>query len=72
MRRILVMGALILTGCANTVGPLEHYRDRTRVDDPLLTIPEQQQRGRDQLALPEPSSSVAPRTYAEFPGPHGR
>ena len=72
MRRLLPVGMLFLMGCANTIGPVEHFRDHTRVDDPLLTIPEQQRRGRDQLAMPDPSANVAPRTYAEFPSPTGR
>jgi hypothetical protein len=48
------------------VGPFEH-RDPQRVDDPLLSIGEQERRGRDRLALPEQSVTVAPRTDVNFP-----
>jgi hypothetical protein len=72
MHRLLVLGILFVTGCANTVGPLEHFRDRTRVDDPYLSISEQQQRGRDRLARPDPDPNVAPPTNIDAPGPHGR
>jgi hypothetical protein len=71
MRRLFLLGVLLLVGCRSTVGPFAH-RTPERVDDPRLPIAEQERRGRDRLALPEPSAEVAPRTYAEFPGPHGR
>lgn len=70
-RHFLVVGLLLLAGCRSVVGPFEH-RDPQRVDDPLLTIGEQERRGRDRLAMPEPSATVAPRSYAEFPSPSGR
>jgi len=41
------------------------------VDDPRLPISEQEMRARDRLALPEMSSTVAPRTYTELPSPYG-
>ena len=72
MHRLILLVALCLTGCANVNGPLQHYFNPQRVDDPHLSIPEQEVRGRDRLALPEFGPNVAPRTYAEFPGPHGR
>lgn len=72
MRSFILMGALLLiTGCQSTVGPFQS-RKPERVDDPLLTISEQERRGRDRLALPEESRSVLPRTYSDFLGPNGR
>jgi hypothetical protein len=66
------MGLLLLAGCQNVVGPREHRADPVKVDDPRLTISEQQRQGRDRLALPEMSPNVAPRTYSDFLGPNGR
>jgi hypothetical protein len=71
MRRLYLIGVLFLAGCHNVVGPLQQ-RDPTRVDDPLLSISEQQRRGRDRLALPDESPSVAPRSGVELPGPYTR
>jgi hypothetical protein len=71
MRRLFCLGVLCLAGCQNVIGPFGH-RDPQRVDDPLLTIGEQQRRGRDRLALPEESTSIAPPTYADRPGLNGR
>ena len=72
MRRLILMGALlVLAGCQSTVGPFQH-RKPERVDDPLLTISEQERRGRDRLALPEDSRAILPRTYSGFLGPNGR
>ena len=71
MRRLLLVGILLLAGCQNLVGP---FRGRApeRVDDPLLTINEQQRRGRDRLALPVESPTVGPRTEVQPQGANGR
>lgn len=61
MHRFVLVGVLLLAGCRNVVGPFEH-RTPERVDDPLLTINEQQRLGRDRLALPDESKAVAPPT----------
>ena len=46
MRRLYLLGLFVaLTGCQNTSGPLG-YQKPSRVDDPMLSIPEQQSRGR--------------------------
>ena len=67
MRRFFITGLLLLAGCrSNLVGPLDH-RKTERVDDPKLTIPEQQRRGRDRLALPDDSSTTGPPTGVERP-----
>jgi hypothetical protein len=71
MRRILVVGFLFLAGCQSVLGPFAP-RKPERVDDPLLTIGEQQRRGRDRLALPDDSRAVAPTTGTLREGPHDR
>jgi hypothetical protein len=71
MRTLVLAAALLMAGCQSVIGPFEH-RKPERVDDPLLTISEQERRGRDRLALPEQSRSVLPRTYSDFLGPNGR
>jgi hypothetical protein len=71
MRRLALIGILLMAGCQNVVGPFGRYRNE-RVDDPLLSIPEQKARGRERLALPDESTSVAPRTGVMPPdGPYG-
>jgi hypothetical protein len=71
MYRLLLAGALLLTGCQNIMGPFQP-RQPERVDDPRLPISEQMRRGRDRLALPEESTTVAPHSGVELPGPFGR
>ena len=71
MRRVFLLGALLLAGCQNFVGPFQN-RTPQRVDDPMLSIDEQQRRGRDRLALPEDQSGLSPRTYTDRADPHGR
>jgi hypothetical protein len=72
MRRILLAGLVCLAGCQGLQGPRAHRCNPEVVDDPRVSIAEQQARGRDRLALPEPSNDVAPRTYAEYPEYRGR
>ncbi len=71
MYRLCLLGVLFLAGCQNLAGPFAH-RDAQRVDDPLLSINEQQRRGRDRLALPDETANLAPQTGVALPGPHGR
>ncbi len=71
MHRVYLIGLLFLAGCQNVAGPFEH-RKPERVDDPLLSIGEQQRRGRDRLALPDESVTVAPRSGLQLPGTSGR
>jgi hypothetical protein len=69
MRKLFLLGVLFLAGCQSVVGPLG-YRPPLRVDDPNYTIPEQERRGRDRLALPyvtdqyDPGQEVLPRSMA--------
>ncbi len=69
--RWVLVGLLCLTGCQNVVGPFQCRRPE-RVDSPCLTIEEQQRRGRDRLALPEESPSVAPPSGLFLNQPYGR
>jgi hypothetical protein len=72
MRRLLILGTLlVLSGCHNVIGPLQPKKPE-RVDDPLLTIGEQERRGRANLALPNESAQVAPHSGAALPGTYGR
>jgi hypothetical protein len=71
MCRLFLVGSLFLTGCSNIVGPFDH-RKAERVDDPLLSINEQQRRGRDRLALPMEAVTVAPPTGLNQQGSAGR
>jgi hypothetical protein len=74
MRRIILLGVLLLTGCEGVSGPRQHRADLTPVDDPRLSIEEQKVRARDRLALPD-NTYVLPRDgndSALRPGPQGR
>jgi hypothetical protein len=66
MRRLFIVSILLFAGCQSITGPFEH-RKPERVDDPLLSITEQQRRGRDRLALPEEAATVTPRTGVQPP-----
>ncbi len=70
MQRMMFVGVLLLVGCQDVVGPFEH-RKAQRVDDPMLTIPEQERRARDRLPLPDDSITLPP-SGVPLPGPHGR
>jgi hypothetical protein len=67
MHRLLLAGLVFLAGCQGVVGPVRRTCITEPVDDPRLTIDEQQQRARDRLALPQESPAIGPRTYAENP-----
>ena len=71
MSRLLLIGLLCLAGCHGVVGPFQQ-REPERVDDPRITISEQQTRGRDRLALPDDANSLAPKTGINPPSMIGR
>jgi hypothetical protein len=72
MRRLLIAVILMtVLGCQTVTSPFEH-RPTMRVDDPSLPTSEQMRRGRDRLPLPDPTPTVAPRTYTESPDMHNR
>jgi hypothetical protein len=60
MHRKLLVCLLFLAGCGSVTTPFE--RRPEKVDDPLLTIGEQQRKGRERIGLPDDSSSVGPKT----------
>jgi hypothetical protein len=68
MRRFFLLSVLLLAGCESISGPRAHRDNPVRVDDPRLTIEEQQRLQRDRLALPDSSPSVGPPTYLDSPG----
>ena len=72
MRRLMCLGLLLLAGCESMVGPREHRANPVQVDNPCLSIAEQQRLGRERLAIPEMNTNIAPRTYVDFLGPNGR
>jgi hypothetical protein len=67
MRRFVLPVALLLAGCHNVIGPFEH-RPVERVDDPRLSIAEQEREGRARLPFPVESPRVAPPSGVEGPG----
>jgi hypothetical protein len=70
MNRLLLVSLLCLAGCQGIRGPFAP-REPERVDDPRISIAEQQARGRDRLALPD-DSSLSPKTYINPPSMYGR
>jgi hypothetical protein len=85
MRRRLLLAALLslaaCAGCTRFSGPLETWR-MGRPDPyaigpdcdrhPIYTIAEQEQRGRERLAIPEDDFRTGPKTYSDRPSPIGR
>jgi hypothetical protein len=68
MRRIVLGGALLLAGCQSVVGPRERYcRGVPPIDDPRLTIAEQEKRSRANVALPDDRWAAGPQTWTEGP-----
>ena len=73
MRRLLLfVGTLLVAaGCSRFAGPLA-VRQMGRADAPGYTIAEQQQRGRERLAIAEDDIRIGPKMYADRPSPTGR
>jgi hypothetical protein len=59
MRRLCFLVVVLLAGCQNVTGPFEQ-RKPVRVDDPVLSLSEQERLGRSRLAYPEASLKTAP------------
>jgi hypothetical protein len=64
MRWTLFAGLVLLAGCQGVVGPARRACLDEKIDNPCLSIEEQQQRARDRLALPLDSPIVGPPTNA--------
>jgi len=71
MHRLMFLGLVALAGCQGVVGPVRRGCMADVIDGPCLSPDEQKQRARDQLALPEASRAVGPRTYADNPALKG-
>ena len=67
MRRLLLVCLLLLTGCESLVGPRKRAMSPQKVDPPNLPINEQEYRARDNLAFPDSTPDVGPRTWMEMP-----
>lgn len=68
VRHFLLVTGVLLAGCTGVNGPFARKAQPERIDDPRLTISEQERRGRDQLALPYQNPQLGPRTWMEPPG----
>jgi hypothetical protein len=68
MRQLLLVGLLVLAGCAGITGPRKREISLQKVDPPGLSIPEQQERAKANLPYSniEPTRG-APRTWAGIP-----
>jgi hypothetical protein len=62
-RRVFLLALLLATGCESVRGPFAP-RSPVRVDDPRLTIPEQQALGRERMGLPDNSWVLPPEAGA--------
>lgn len=75
MRRLLgltlLLMVLVSVGCQGVVGPLQRPCTPNPLDNPCLTIEEQQKFRRDRSSLPDASSAVMPRLYIEDPNVRG-
>jgi len=63
MRYFVLIVLLISVGCENLRGPLAP-RQPVRVDDPRLSIAEQQELGRDRIGLPDNTPVLPPESGA--------
>ena len=63
MRHLVLIMLLVTAGCSNLRGPFAP-RSPARIDDPSLSIAEQQVLGRDRLGLPDNSSVLPPEAGA--------
>jgi hypothetical protein len=76
-RLILLLAVITLAGCSRFSGPLETRRmgkvdPRDEKGNPLYSIDEQKQRGRERLSIPEDDFRIGPKTYSDRPSPTGR
>lgn len=70
-RPLLIAALLIAVGCQSDKGSL-FYRKPGRADDPMLSIEEQERRGRERLSNVEDNGDLTPKVYIDRPGTTGR
>jgi hypothetical protein len=70
MYRLMLAGLLLVAGCQNILGPFQP-RDPKRVDNPNLSISEQESLGRNRYAFPQSSPNIAPPMLIDRPDPQG-
>jgi len=63
MRHAFLLAIVFLAGCRNVIGPFDP-RPPVRVDDPRLSIPEQEALGRQYIGLPDESPLAGPPSGA--------
>ena len=66
MSRWFLFLCVLLAGCENVVGPFR--RPPARVDDPRLSIAEQEKLGRQHIGLPDESPLAGPNAGIARPG----
>jgi hypothetical protein len=59
MRHLILLLVIFAAGCENLRGPFAPH-PQGRVDDPRLSIQEQQVLGRDRIGLPDNTSVLPP------------
>jgi hypothetical protein len=68
MRKLIVLGTVLLTGCVGVVGPFKRASLQDPVNDRCLTIQEQERKARDRLAIPDNTATTdAPITGLDPP-----
>ncbi len=67
----IILGAVCVTGCRGTTGPVANKSRTDKPDDPLFTIDEQQKRGRDRYSYPDDASGPQGALTNRY-GPTGR
>ena len=65
MRRFILCGLLVLAGCEGVIGPRQRACQPGKIDEPWLSLDEQNARMRDRVAVPLNSPTIGPRTYSE-------
>jgi len=68
MRRLLLVGVLLLAGCENLIGPFQRG-PVGKVDDTRLPLSEQERLARDRLGIAVTNTTVGPPSAsAVYPG----
>ncbi|MBI3407291.1 MAG: hypothetical protein HY040_02905 [Planctomycetes bacterium] len=70
LSQICLASLIFVAGCQNVTGPFKP-RSPARVDDPALSLTEQEKLGRARLSVPEQSSQVLPQTGGGLPNAPG-